>query len=183
MGARHETQELDEGIESTRNSILTNWDSMLAGLSNGWDNIWTGIRRSFSNTINAIINGFNVMISGINKIQLDIPRWLGGGTLGFSLPHMQNIPKLAKGGIVSAPTLALVGERGKEAVLPLENNIGWMVSLANMIADAVTAGGGVGGKNATTQKVVLQLDGKKLAEALIDDLAEVNARLGLDFGL
>ena len=175
--ARIEARELDEGVASTGVSILDSWTNMLEGLGGGWDNIWLGIKRSFNNVINAIIDGFNVMISGINRIQLDIPRWLGGGSLGFNIPLMPNIPQLAKGGIVSAPTLALVGERGKEAVLPLENNTGWMVGLANMIADAVTAGSGA--KPASSpQKIVVELDGKKLAEALVDDLAEVNERLG-----
>jgi hypothetical protein len=39
---------------------------------------------------------------------------------------MGHIPYLAQGGIIDQPTLAIVGERGKEAVMPLENNTGWI---------------------------------------------------------
>jgi len=36
------------------------------------------------------------------------------------LPSMPNIPRMAEGGIVSSPTLALIGEAGPEAVVPLD---------------------------------------------------------------
>ena len=41
---------------------------------------------------------------------------------------------MAKGGIVDSATLAVVGEQGKEAVVPLENNLGWLDKLAERIA-------------------------------------------------
>jgi hypothetical protein len=44
---------------------------------------------------------------------------IGGWTIG--LPH---IAPLATGGIVTVPTLALIGERGPEAVVPLGNGAG-----------------------------------------------------------
>ncbi|MBO7276039.1 MAG: hypothetical protein J6V15_06675 [Clostridia bacterium] len=46
----------------------------------------------------------------------------------------------ARGGIFSVPTRTIIGENGAEAVLPLENNTGWMDILAGKIAGA---GGGV----------------------------------------
>ena len=51
------------------------------------------------------------------RLQFDIPDWvpvIGGKT--FGLPK---IPLLAKGGIVNSPTLAMIGEDGPEAVVPL----------------------------------------------------------------
>ena len=50
-------------------------------------------------------------------MKFDIPDWVpvvGGKT--FKLPQ---IPKLAKGGIVDSPTIAMIGEDGPEAVVPL----------------------------------------------------------------
>jgi phage-related minor tail protein len=41
----------------------------------------------------------------------------GIGGFGFDVP---NIPQLADGGIVTSPTLALIGEAGPEAVVPLD---------------------------------------------------------------
>jgi phage-related minor tail protein len=37
-------------------------------------------------------------------------------------PDIKNIPRLAEGGIVSSPTLALIGEAGPEAVVPLSGS-------------------------------------------------------------
>ena len=51
----------------------------------------------------------------------------------------QYTPALATGGIVSAPTTALIGEAGKEAVLPLEQNTDWMDELAYRIGSIVTS--------------------------------------------
>ena len=42
-----------------------------------------------------------------------------------------SLPRLAKGGIVDRATLAEVGENGREAIIPLENNKGWIKELAN----------------------------------------------------
>ena len=44
-----------------------------------------------------------------------------------------SIPQLATGGIATSPTTALIGEAGREAVLPLENNTSWMDTLADRI--------------------------------------------------
>ena len=45
----------------------------------------------------------------------------------------QYVPMLAKGGIVDSPTYAMIGEAGKEVVMPLENNTQWITELANKI--------------------------------------------------
>lgn len=50
-----------------------------------------------------------------------------------SIAKANSIPKLAKGGIVNRPTQALIGEAGREAVIPLENNTEWIDELADKI--------------------------------------------------
>lgn len=50
-------------------------------------------------------------------------------------------PALAKGGIVDTPTQALIGEDGKEAVVPLERNTEWVGGLARALSPAITQGG------------------------------------------
>ena len=53
----------------------------------------------------------------IGRLSFSIPGWVPGiGGSGFDVP---DIPMLAKGGIVNGPTLAMIGERGPEAVVPL----------------------------------------------------------------
>ena len=56
-------------------------------------------------------------------MSFSFPSWVPVfGGKGFDVP---NIPMLAEGGIVKSPTLAMIGERGPEAVVPL-NQMGNM---------------------------------------------------------
>lgn len=69
---------------------------------------------------NLLISGINAAFSAVN-FSIDIPDWvplIGGEKYSFDLSNW-NIPALAKGGIVNKPTLAMIGEDGPEAVVPL----------------------------------------------------------------
>lgn len=71
--------------------------------------------------MNAIIGLINSAIGGINALKITVPDWvplIGGQTWGFNIPK---IPKLAKGGFVTSPTTALIGEAGPEVVTPLKD--------------------------------------------------------------
>ncbi|MBI4231950.1 hypothetical protein HY605_01845, partial [Candidatus Peregrinibacteria bacterium] len=65
--------------------------------------------------LNKAIDGINLLISAYNSTVGLIP----GVT---KIAELQHIPALAEGGIVTEPTLALIGEAGPEAVLPLNGN-------------------------------------------------------------
>ena len=119
----------------------TVWD----GLNSAWDTAWGGLKTLVKNAINTIIGWINTMISAWNGIEfrvptislpsvtlgggsflgIDIPsKTIGGGTLGgqtFSTPNIAHIPSLGEGGIVTGPTLARIGEDGREAVVPLDS--------------------------------------------------------------
>ena len=93
-----------------------------------------GFRNFFKGFVNFIIGGVNKVIGGLNKVKFDIPDWvpvIGGKEFGFNI---KEIPLMAKGGIVDKPTLAMVGEAGKEAVMPLENNTQWIDKLADKLS-------------------------------------------------
>lgn len=100
--------------------------------------IWEGLVDGFKGFINFFIKGINTLIGGANKLSFTAPEWvpgIGGKTLGFNLP---TIPLLAKGGIATAPTLAMVGEgKEHEAILPLSK-------LQSLIQRAKGTGGGGG---------------------------------------
>lgn len=108
--------------------------------------------------INGFIKGINLAISVINAIP------------GVSIKKLSllEVPKLAKGGIVDSATLAMIGERGKEAVLPLENNTGWMDTLAERIS----------AKQGAPSKIVLMLDGKELGYAAINSINTITRQTG-----
>lgn len=70
----------------------------------------------FKTVFNGIASIWN---NTIGKLSFKLPGWLPGdlGGAGFSMPK---IPMLADGGIVSSATLAVIGEKGPEAVIPLD---------------------------------------------------------------
>jgi len=75
--------------------------------------MFDGIREAFRGALNFIIRGWN-------SLNFRIPGFRVGpiGYDGFTL-GLPKIPELANGGIITQPTLALVGEAGPEAVIPL----------------------------------------------------------------
>lgn len=108
-----------------------------------WKKAWNGLVDIFKGAVNWIIDIFegvvNTIIDGINSISIDFPDWLpvpglAGKHFGPNLARLE-IPRLATGGITSGPTTALIGEAGREAVLPLENNTEWMDMFADKLSD------------------------------------------------
>ncbi|WP_069649636.1 phage tail tape measure protein [Caloranaerobacter ferrireducens] len=97
-------------------ALYKNWDTVKAKILDVWNSIVTGIKGA----INKIIGAINGMIRGMNRIKFSIPKWvpvIGGKSWGFNIPQ---IPMLEEGGIVTKPTLAMIGEGGEhEAVIPL----------------------------------------------------------------
>jgi len=97
------------------------WGGMMAVVKNAGDFI-TGIFDTIVGgikwAVNAVIDGVNMMIAGMNMLSFDIPDLFGGPPMqiGFDLP---TIPRMAQGGIVTQPTIAMIGESGPEAVVPL----------------------------------------------------------------
>lgn len=128
------------------------WEGIKEIFGGAWDGI-VGLLKASANLIIGILNTVynfvcgvvNAIINGINKINFTTPDWLnylhdgwGGQTFGgFNLQPIQpiDIPYLANGGITTGSTLANIGEAGREAVLPLENNLSYMKPLAEMFAN------------------------------------------------
>jgi hypothetical protein len=71
--------------------------------------------------VNGIIRAYNAipLLPDINTIShVNLPS-IGGNSATQAASRM-NLPRMAEGGIVSSPTLALIGEAGPEAVVPLD---------------------------------------------------------------
>ena len=81
----------------------------------------TGYVKTLVGIYKGLFNGIaSVWNNTVGKLSFKIPGWVPviGGS-GFDVP---DIPMLADGGIVNGPTLAMIGERGPEAVVPLTGN-------------------------------------------------------------
>ena len=101
------------------------WKKIAKDAFNG---LWEGLKSIWQ----SIKNWWNTSVA--KDISFTTPSWLGGKPVSIS------IPKLAKGGIAKQATLAVVGEAGDEAVLPLKNNTDWMDTLATKIAGMLNNG-------------------------------------------
>ena len=145
------------------------WNTIKKQFSEIGQKIGNAVSNAFSKAVNwvldkaiGLINGFikalNKAISIINKIPgVDIKKI-----------DMLEVPQMAKGGIVNSATLALFGEQGREAVVPLENNTEWMDVLANRIAE----------RNNTPSKIVLMVDSKELGYASINSINGITKQTG-----
>lgn len=156
------TKDTDKALRQTEKSVKDFVNSVI---------------QMFENMVNRVINGINSLISGFNSIGFDLPDFLGGGSWHPSIPTIPtvNLPRLANGGVTTGMTLAEIGEAGREAVLPLENNTGWMDDLASKLASKMPDYSGA-------KTVVLAVDGKEFARINLPYLQDEEIRLGIAEG-
>lgn len=156
------TKDTDKALRQTEKSVKDFVNSVI---------------QMFENMVNRVINGINSLISGFNSIGFDLPDFLGGGSWHPSIPTIPtvNLPRLANGGVTTGRTLAEIGEAGREAILPLENNTGWMDDLASKLASKMPDYSGA-------KTVVLAVDGKEFARINLPYLQDEEIRLGIAEG-
>lgn len=112
------------------------WNGLKDSLSKVWNwgkqivsDLWQGIKDNWSAFINWLktkgqeiwdaINPFSSVVSS-DKFQSVIA----------AAQENKEASHNARGGIFNVPTKAIIGENGAEAVVPLENNTGWIDKLA-----------------------------------------------------
>lgn len=163
-------------ITNTWNTVKNWFSSNVAPkfTINYWKNkfgtIKDGMKASLNGVIQAVESAVNWIIKKINTLSWTIPDWvplLGGKKWGFNFSPI-SIPRLAEGGIAMRSTVANIGENGREAILPLDNNTSWMDRLADRIA----------ARNQTPSKIVLMVDGKQLGWAAINNINGITKQTG-----
>ena len=111
-------------------TLYKNWDKIKAKATQIWEGITNTISTKIDNAKNAVkkaidaIKGFfNFKFSwpkiSLPHFSISPPGWKIGDLLKGSIPRL-NIKWLAKGGIMTQPTLFGGGEKGNEAILPLD---------------------------------------------------------------
>lgn len=137
---------IKKSFTDVKENAISIFENMKEKVKKIFENMWSGVKNVINTMlggvekmVNSVINGLNSMINAMNKLSWDIPDWvpkIGGNKFGISIPTIASvsIPRLANGGITTGSTLANIGEAGREAVLPLENNLGYLEPLAEMIA-------------------------------------------------
>lgn len=110
-------------VDKVINPIKTKFEQLGEGIKN----IFTGVGNFMKGIVNIFIDAMNLIIRGLNKLSIDVPKWVpkyGGKKWGFNLTEL---PRLARGGIVNNPGPGVMmgsyiaGERGPEAVMPLDD--------------------------------------------------------------
>jgi hypothetical protein len=148
------------------------WDGIKSVTEGAWNfidgiiqKIGSGIRTYIGiikSEINAVISLINTVIRAIDSVHVSIPSWvpgIGGKSFGVDIPE---IPMLANGGIVTSPTLAMIGEAGSEAVIPLSKM------------------GGMGGINVVVNVQGSVVQEQDLAISVRDQIAILMRRRGLN---
>ena len=189
-----------EGIVDAINLVLDalpdfwgNWETGMDEIVGFAKNMYNGVMQWFDDLkqkgiekiksfINAIIDNLNSFVDGMNsKLSIEIPVDLKGNTkkFGTNIPH---IPKLARGGVIESPTLALMGENNKkEAVMPLEQNTGWINLLAEKLASVINAKGTTNRSGMAEDRpveIVLQLGDVKFGKAVISSINKLQNQTG-----
>lgn len=147
-----------------------------------FSNVWSNIKSIFSSVGSAIASAISGAVKGainkvlsfatntINKFISAINTAIGiiNAIPGVNIKKLSklSVPQLAQGGIVDSATLAVIGERGKEAVVPLENNTEWL----DMLEARLNKGG--------NKPIILQVDGKTFAQIAISTINDLTTQTG-----
>ena len=121
----------------------------------------------------------NWIVNGLNKISFDVPDWvpgIGGKTFGFNIPEAKfgrvSIPRLAQGAVIppNREFLAVLGDQkqGTNIEAPLQT-----------IVDAfnIALQGNANYASGKTE-VVLEIDGRELGRAVVEQGDRENRRIG-----
>lgn len=159
------------------------WDTVQSIFVNAGQMVGDAVGGAFRSAVNAVlgtienvVNGFISMINGV----LDTVRGLPGlgwvGSVGYV-----SLPRLARGGIVDSPTVAMIGEAGKEVVMPLENT-GFLQTMGRIVGGAVVnaLGGGLpqSGGFSGSGDIVIQIGGHEFGRVAIQEINREQERAG-----
>lgn len=161
------------GVWTTVKNIFVNAGQMVGSAVGG---AFKSAVNAVLGTIENVVNGFIGMINGV----LDTVRGLPGlgwvGSVGYV-----SLPRLARGGIVDSPTVAMIGEAGKEVVMPLENT-GFLQTMGRIVGGAVVnaLGGSLpqSGGFSGNGDIVIMIGGHEFGRVAIQEINREQERAG-----
>lgn len=158
------------------------WDTVKSIFVNAGQMVGEAVGGAFKSAVNAVlgtienvVNGFIGMINGVLGVVRNLPGlgWVGSVST-------VSLPRLARGGIVDSPTIAMIGEAGKEAVVPLENT-GFIQTLGRVVSSAVVnamAGVSPQGGFSSDGDIVIQIAGHEFGRVAIQEINKEHERAG-----
>ena len=158
------------------------WSTVQSIFVNAGQKVGSAVGGAFRSAVNAVlgtienvVNGFIGMINGVIGMINKIPGVSLGG-IGYV-----SLPRLARGGIVDSPTVAMIGEAGKEVVMPLENT-GFLQTMGRIVGGAVVnaLGGGLpqSGGFIGSGDIVIQIGGHEFGRVAIQEINREQERAG-----
>jgi phage-related protein len=156
-----------EGVIDFITGVFTgNWTKAWNGIKNLFTGIFEGVGgffiEIFRAPFNTIVDLINQAFSKINGMKISL--------FGTQI-MLPTIPRLARGGIVDSGTIFMAGEAGKEAVMPLENNTGWITELASKL-------NGSGSRADGPIEITLQVGSTELGRVVIDSINKLTRQEG-----
>lgn len=160
------------GVWNTVKGIFVNAGQMVGSAVGG---AFRSAVNAVLGTIENVVNGFIGMINGVIGMINKIPGVSLGG-IGYV-----SLPRLARGGIVDSPTVAMIGEAGKEVVMPLENT-GFLQTMGRIVGGAVVnaLGGGLpqSGGFSGSGDIVIMIGGHEFGRVAIQEINKEQERAG-----
>ena len=160
------------GVWTTVKNIFVNAGQMVGNAVGG---AFKSAVNAVLGTIENVVNGFIGMINGVIDLINKIPGVSLGG-IGYV-----SLPRLARGGIVDSPTVAMIGEAGKEVVMPLENT-GFLQTMGRIVGGAVVnaLGGGLpqSGGFSGSGDIIIMIGGHEFGRVAIQEINREQERAG-----
>ena len=159
------------------------WSTVQSIFVNAGQKVGSAVGGAFRSAVNAVlgtienvVNGFIGMINGVLGVVRNLPGLGWVGSVGYV-----SLPRLARGGIVDSPTVAMIGEAGKEVVMPLENT-GFLQTMGRVVGGAVVnaLGGGLpqSGGFSGSGDIVIQIGGHEFGRVAIQEINREQERAG-----
>lgn len=142
---------VDTTFKTDKNSFFAKLGNLFKTIGDWWKEFWKG--KGLSTTFNAASN-----ITGV-----------GAGGKTTTLPINMTVPAKATGGIATSTSVAMLGEAGREAILPLDNNTGWMNELAAKLSANMNGGQG---------DIVINIGSTQLARITANEMNRLNRQAG-----
>lgn len=118
-------------LSAVQQTVSNAWNAVATATASIWEGITGTIRGAINailtlinNMIQAVVNGINAVIDIINGFSFDVPEFaqeaLGTSKIGFDIAKVTapQIPLLANGGVITQPTLAMMGEYANAGTNP-----------------------------------------------------------------
>lgn len=150
------------------------WERVWNGVKEIFSNVWEGIKKLAKGAINILIDTVNGIIKGLNKIHL--PNWEILGSLAGKGINIPLIPRLEKGGVLTSPTIAMMGEYAGAYHNPE------IVTPQNILRETIDASNGnlVSAFYQMCQQVIQAIDGVDMSVSIGDDVIAQSTKRGND---